>query len=86
MQEQQLRPGRLKGMPKTGGCKAGTPNKATQDLKRLARLDGSDTVTEPIRLCTQAESETTRVAAIKERQGHSADRRRGERSTDQRRN
>lgn len=49
---------------KTGGRQAGTPNKATQELKDLARAHTAAAVTELARLSVSAESETARVAAI----------------------
>src|SRR4051812_41418541 len=55
-----------KGSPKTGGRQKGTPNKVTVEIKSLARAHAGAAVTELIRLATKAESEATRVAAIKE--------------------
>lgn len=51
---------------KTGGRKAGTPNKATQELKGLAQAYTADALNELVRLAKAAESETARVAAIRE--------------------
>lgn len=51
---------------KTGGRQAGTPNKATADIKALAQVHTASAVKELARLATGAESETARVAAIKE--------------------
>lgn len=51
---------------KTGGRTAGTLNKATAELKVLAAQYTQTAVTELARLITGAESETARVAAIKE--------------------
>lgn len=51
---------------KTGGRKAGTPNKATADIKALAMTHAAVAMTELARLATGAESEAARVAAIKE--------------------
>lgn len=49
-----------------GGRKAGTPNKATADIKALAREYMPAAMKELARLATNAESEAARVAAIKE--------------------
>ena len=49
-----------------GGRKAGTPNKSTADIKALARKAAPVAIKELTRLATKAESEGTRVAAIKE--------------------
>lgn len=48
------------------GRKPGTPNKATLELKDLARQYTTDAVKELARLATNAESESARVAAIRE--------------------
>jgi hypothetical protein len=58
--------GRPKGTPKTGGRKAGTPNKTASDIKELAQKYGASAISELARLSFKAESEQTRVAAIKE--------------------
>lgn len=60
------RPGRKPGSPKTGGRKAGTPNKATADVKSLAQKYAPAALEELARLAREAESEAARVAAIKE--------------------
>ena len=49
---------------KTGGRRAGTPNKATREVKDLARAYVPAAIKELGRLATKAESETARVAAI----------------------
>lgn len=49
-----------------GGRKAGTPNKATADVKALAAPYSAAAVKELARLATGAESEAARVSAIKE--------------------
>jgi len=49
-----------------GGRQAGTPNKATADIKALAAKHAPEAMIELARLATQAESEQARVAAIKE--------------------
>jgi hypothetical protein len=58
-----------KGSPKgvkQGGRKPGTPNKATAEIKTLARTYCAAAMVELARLSTMAESEQARVAAIKE--------------------
>jgi hypothetical protein len=52
--------------PKTGGRKAGTPNKVTGEVKLLARTHTAACVSELARLAVGAVSEQARVAAIKE--------------------
>lgn len=52
--------------PKTGGRAKGTPNKATAEIKALARLHAEKAMKELARLALNAESEAARVAAIKE--------------------
>jgi hypothetical protein len=51
---------------KTGGRKAGTPNRATAEIKALARQHAPAAVAELARLATSAKSEQAKVAAIKE--------------------
>lgn len=51
---------------KTGGRVAGVPNKATGELKDLARAYTPAAIQELGRLAVGAESEQARVAAIKE--------------------
>ena len=48
---------------KTGGRKAGTPNKATAEVKELASKFAPAAIVELARLATEAESEAARVAA-----------------------
>jgi hypothetical protein len=48
------------------GRKPGVPNKATADVKAIARQYGPAAIGELARLATKAESETAGVAAIKE--------------------
>lgn len=50
----------------TGGSRKGRPNKATADIKALAREYTLDAMKELARLSREAESEPARVAAIKE--------------------
>ena len=51
---------------KTGGRTAGTPNRATAEIKELARAYAPDVVAELARLALNAESEQARVAAGRE--------------------
>jgi len=51
---------------KTGGRTAGTPNKATSEIKALAQAHAAIAIAELARLAIKAESEAARVAAIKE--------------------
>lgn len=48
------------------GRKKGTPNKATLEIKELARQHTAAAVKELARLATKAKSEAARVAAIRE--------------------
>ena len=52
--------------PKTGGRKAGTPNKATAEIKDIARQYGPDCIAKLWALASSAESEQAKVSAIKE--------------------
>jgi hypothetical protein len=56
----------MKKRPKYGGRRAGTPNKATSEIKELARSYAAPAMKELARLSVKAESEQARVAAIKE--------------------
>lgn len=51
---------------KTGGRKAGTPNKSTRELRELVQPYAPEAVKELARLALNAESEQARVAAIRE--------------------
>lgn len=51
---------------KTGGRKAGVPNKATAEIKAVAQKHGPQAIQELVRLMREAESESARVSAIKE--------------------
>jgi hypothetical protein len=51
---------------KTGGRVAGTPNKATQDIKAAARIHGPNALKVLSSLMLSAESEQARIAAAKE--------------------
>jgi hypothetical protein len=54
------------GLRPGAGRKPGVPNKATRELKDLARQYTEDAIAELARLATGAESEAARVSAIKE--------------------
>lgn len=51
---------------KTGGRKAGTPNRSTAEVKDMARMHAPDALAELARLARGAESEAARVAACRE--------------------
>jgi len=53
-----------KGQPKTGGRKPGTPNKATAEVRDIAKQYAPAALKELARLSTKAESEQARVSAI----------------------
>lgn len=55
----------IKGQ-RIGGRQPGTPNKATAEIRDLARKYTPEALIELARLSTGAESEQARVAAIKE--------------------
>jgi DNA-binding MarR family transcriptional regulator len=55
-----------KGEPKTGGRKAGTPNKSTAEIRELAGQYAPSALAELARLSTHANSEQARVSACKE--------------------
>lgn len=55
----------MKGQ-KTGGRKAGTPNRSTAQIKDLAQKYAPDALAELARLAKGAESEAARVAACRE--------------------
>jgi hypothetical protein len=57
---------RPKGIPKTGGRQKGTSNKATADVKALARQHSDSAIKRLAYLMTKAESEQAQVAACKE--------------------
>lgn len=54
------------GKREGSGRKKGTPNKATRDIKEVARLHGEAAVARLAHLMTKAESEQAQVAACKE--------------------
>ena len=51
---------------KTGGRKAGTPNKATAELKELARQYTGEALEALVTVMRSAESDAARVAAVRE--------------------
>ncbi len=55
---------RPRGLPRTGGRQKGTPNKATAEIRELAREHAPACVAELARLSTEAQSESARVQAI----------------------
>lgn len=60
------RPGRKPGTPKTGGRKAGVPNKATADIKALAQEHGPAVFNELVKIALEGDTPASRVSAIKE--------------------
>src|SRR5262249_45289288 len=48
---------------KTGGRKAGVPNKATAEIRLLARDHGPEAIAELARLAKEAQSEQARISA-----------------------
>jgi hypothetical protein len=57
------RRGRPPGLPKTGGRKAGTPNKVTRDIRALCQRYTVEMVQEARKLAKNATHEQTRLAA-----------------------
>lgn len=55
--------GRPKGLPKTGGRKKGSTNKATKEIKALAAKHGEEAIEGILGIARTAENETTRLAA-----------------------
>lgn len=51
---------------KTGGRQAGTPNKATAEVKEMARQHTPAMIGELARIALNSESDAARVAAIRE--------------------
>jgi hypothetical protein len=51
---------------KTGGRKAGTPNKVTADIKALAQEYGADAISTIVGIMNMSENDTARLAAAKE--------------------
>jgi hypothetical protein len=58
--------GRKPGSPKTGGRLAGTPNKATREIKELAMQFVPSAIEQLGAMSVSAESEAVRLGAIKE--------------------
>lgn len=59
-------PGRKPGTPKTGGRKAGTPNKSTAELKELARQYTNEALEALVNVIRGTDSDAARVSAIRE--------------------
>lgn len=55
-----------KGSPKSGGRKKGTPNKATADIRDLAREYTLDAVATIVAVMRSSDSDQARVAAARE--------------------
>jgi hypothetical protein len=51
---------------KTGGRKAGTPNKVTADIKALAQEYGASAISTIVGIMNTSENDTARLAAAKE--------------------
>lgn len=51
---------------KTGGRKAGTPNKVTADIKALAQNYAADAITMLATILTTSENDSARISAAKE--------------------
>src|SRR6187549_1572790 len=58
--------GRKPGAPKTGGRRAGTPNRSTRLIRELAQQYTAEALERLADLMRNAESEQARVAAIRE--------------------
>ncbi len=58
---------RPKGLPRTGGRKAGTPNHATAEVKSIARQHGAEMISVLVSIATNAKkADASRVMAAKE--------------------
>jgi len=55
-----------KGHKKVGGRTKGEPNKATRDIKELARAHGPEVIEGLIRLFREADGDAARIAAARE--------------------
>lgn len=55
-----------KGHVKAGGRKAGTPNKATRELKEIAGAYTEEAVLALVKVLRESESDAARVSAAKE--------------------
>lgn len=62
---QKRKPGPPKGV-KVGGRKAGTPNKATAEIKDVARSYGPEAIKRLWELAGTSESDQAKVAALRE--------------------
>lgn len=51
---------------KTGGRIAGTPNKATADVKALAQKHGQAAIAEAVRIMKSSDSDQARMIAVRE--------------------
>ena len=51
---------------KTGGRTKGTPNKSTSEIKALAQAHGAEAIKSLVAIMKNAESDASKVAAIKE--------------------
>lgn len=51
---------------KTGGRVAGTPNKATAEIKALAQVHGLEAITMLVKIMKESKSELSRISAIRE--------------------
>jgi len=59
--------GRPKGLPKTGGRRKGTPNKATADIKAIAQQYGEESILGLIEIARDTDApHAARVAAYKD--------------------
>ena len=58
------RPGRPKGLPRTGGRKPGTPNRATREIREIAQQHAPAAILEAARLMKKAKTEAARLGAI----------------------
>lgn len=59
-------PGRPKGLPKTGGRQKGTPNKATADIKAVAREYSGDALDTLIKLLKRDDNPAAQLGAARE--------------------
>ena len=58
--------GRPKGQPRTGGRQKGTPNKATAELRDIARQYTAEAVETLVKIMLKGEAEAARIAAARE--------------------
>ncbi|MBC8642122.1 hypothetical protein IAG25_35545 [Caballeronia sp. EK] len=64
--KQPKKRGRKPGTPKTGGRVKGTPNKATAEVKSLARQYGAEVIARLADIALKSANETAAIAAGKE--------------------